>query len=311
MSAKKSDLLPPKPPPELFILQVEDNADDRTLFQMAGDQTQNPIRWHSVASADEAIAYLKELRTRGRHESVRWPDLMLLDIIMPLESGLEVLRFMSENPDVRRFRVVVLTGYEDRKLEKEARALGAHSICLKPQGFEGLTSLMNSLYHSWARAVKVAHSAEPEHKEFLVLYFANLPDNETGLRAACERAGMDVRWLTFESMEKGLSHLQTLNRIKAMASVDWPDLVLLDLDNKDDAAWKVLQFIRSSSELHDLPVVAFTPGGERELAIKANKLGARSLVKRNNQFEQNIELMKALQSAWSIALPERRASISM
>jgi CheY-like chemotaxis protein len=302
MSAKKSNATWTEPAGELFILHVEDNADDRTLFQMAADQTRNPIRWHSADSAEAAVNYLKGLEARGRDERVRWPDLMLLDIVMPLESGIKVLQFLSMNPTIKLFPVIVLTGSEDVRLVAEVREMGAQAICVKPQSFEQLTLFMDSLYRSWSRArLDTGPDIRPA-KKFLVLCFSNAPDkNPAAFRAECERAGGDITWQSFDSLQTAWSHLQLLIGLKNMKTVNWPDLALLDLSNDDDAGWKLLRLIRSAPEFHGLPVVAFTPSGDRKSSARAHELGANSLAGKPQDLLRNVHLIKVLSSAWNIA----------
>ncbi len=301
MSAKRSNAVWSEPVRELFILHVEDNPDDRTLFQMAGEQTHNPIVWRTADSAEQAISYLKNLESRSLHERVRWPDLMLLDIVMPPESGTKVLQYLVRNPALKRFPVIVLTGSEDALVDREARRLGAQSVCVKPQSFERLAVFMDSLYRSWSRT---RVDSEPEtrvKRKFLILYFSTTPEqSHAAFRAACDRTGADITWQTFNSLHSAWSYLQMLMRLKNMKAVDWPELALLDLSTNDDAGWKLLRLIRSAPEFHGLPVIAFTPGGDRKSSARANELGANSLAGRPLDFGQDIHLIKVLNAAWSV-----------
>jgi chemotaxis family two-component system response regulator Rcp1 len=307
MSAKRSNAAWSESVRELFILHVEDNPDDRILFQMAGEQTRNPIAWQTADSTEQAISYLNNLESRAGHQRVRWPDLMLLDIVMPRESGTKVLQFLIRNPAIKRFPVIVLTGSEDAKVDSEARKLGAQSVCVKPQSFEHLAVFMDSLYRSWSRT---RVDSEPEAhvtKKFRALYFSTAPERDhAAFRTGRDEASADIIWQKFDSLHSAWSHLQMLMRLKYMKAVDWPDLALLDLSTNDDAGWQLLRLIRSAPEFHGLPVIAFTPVGDRKSAVRANELGANSLAGIPLDFRQEIQLIKVLNASWTTTAQHTR-----
>src|SRR5438067_3793187 len=74
----------------LSILHVDDDPKDHALFKAAGAEAKIPILWHHINSAQGAISYLQRLQ---KTPSASWPNLVLLDVAMPLESGLKVLEF--------------------------------------------------------------------------------------------------------------------------------------------------------------------------------------------------------------------------
>ncbi len=60
------------------------------------------------------------------------PDLVLLDIMMPGISGIEILRQLREIPAFRHLAVLVLTAVEDREIKVQALELGALDFLAKP-----------------------------------------------------------------------------------------------------------------------------------------------------------------------------------
>ena len=57
-------------------------------------------------------------------------DIVLLDIIMPMMDGLEVLKIMRAHEDMKNIPVVILTTDETKKME--AMNLGANDFINKP-----------------------------------------------------------------------------------------------------------------------------------------------------------------------------------
>jgi CheY-like chemotaxis protein len=58
-----------------------------------------------------ASAHLPGLLALSQTQSVRWPDLVVLDIVMPGASGLKVLEFIRATPKLSPLPVVILTGH--------------------------------------------------------------------------------------------------------------------------------------------------------------------------------------------------------
>jgi len=60
------------------------------------------------------------------------PDLVLLDLTMPGEDGMSLLRQMRQSPTFRKTPVIILTGHSDRNFVMEALMLGVKDYVVKP-----------------------------------------------------------------------------------------------------------------------------------------------------------------------------------
>lgn len=67
---------------------------------------------------------------------VCWQDLILLDIVMPVVSGFEVLRFIRSSKELTHLPVIVFSGNQHPDNEQESLRLGANAFRLKPHGFQ-------------------------------------------------------------------------------------------------------------------------------------------------------------------------------
>lgn len=60
------------------------------------------------------------------------PDLVLLDLAMPVMDGWELLSRLRREPETRELRVLIMTAWLSDDLEKRAREAGAEAVLLKP-----------------------------------------------------------------------------------------------------------------------------------------------------------------------------------
>jgi CheY-like chemotaxis protein len=78
------------------------------------------------------------------------PAVILLDLNMPLVSGLEVLQELKADERLRQIPVVVMTSSrEDRDLE-ECYRLGVNSYVVKPLDFLGFVQAVKTVGMFWA-----------------------------------------------------------------------------------------------------------------------------------------------------------------
>ena len=73
------------------------------------------------------------------------PDLIILDIMLPGEDGVELLRFLKDNPDTRRIPVIMATakGMEYDKIQ--SLDLGADDYLVKPFGMMEMVSRVKAV----------------------------------------------------------------------------------------------------------------------------------------------------------------------
>jgi len=70
------------------------------------------------------------------------PDLILLDINMPIMDGHEMLERLRSNPDIKDMPVIMLTAYSDKRDVAKAAELGIADYVTKPFDF---TELMEKI----------------------------------------------------------------------------------------------------------------------------------------------------------------------
>jgi two-component system, chemotaxis family, chemotaxis protein CheY len=116
------------------ILIVDDSATMRRMIQ-ASLRDVRDVRFDQAGSGLEAIERL----------ALAPVHLMTLDLNMPDMHGLEVLRFVRQQPTYRSLPIIVLTTRGDAAARAETLAAGA-SLCLtKPFEPQALAARVNEL----------------------------------------------------------------------------------------------------------------------------------------------------------------------
>jgi CheY-like chemotaxis protein len=111
------------------ILIVEDDADLRDM--MAQMLALEGFQTATVANGREALNYLK---------SGRQPELILLDLMMPVMDGWEFRRLQQADPDLADVPVIVLSALDQAR----AAHVDAAAFLKKPLDFDRLLQLVRT-----------------------------------------------------------------------------------------------------------------------------------------------------------------------
>jgi CheY-like chemotaxis protein len=133
---------------QLRILLIDDNPVDVavTLDALAHAGLDGHMR--VARGGQEALDYLFG---RGQFESRRrhpLPDLVLLDLNMPVVDGYAVLRQMKEQEALWRIPVVILCSSQQEGSRAIACGARAHHFLVKPLAMEDLSGLRRQ-YENW------------------------------------------------------------------------------------------------------------------------------------------------------------------
>ena len=130
---------------EFLTVLVEDDEDDIFFFQRAMQTVAWPGAIQILRDGAEAIAYLTAT-DRRQHST---PSLVILDLNLPIKTGLDVLQvFRGCDPD-NTTPVVVLTSSTSQLDVRDAYRLGANCYFNKPSHPEGLLELLKVLKAHW------------------------------------------------------------------------------------------------------------------------------------------------------------------
>jgi two-component system response regulator len=128
------------------ILLVEDNADHVELIVKALRDNNVLSEVHVATSGEEAMDFLYR---HGAYVDAARPGLILLDIKLPGMDGIEFLRRIKADPELKLIPVVVLSTSGGEKDIIKGYCCGANSFIVKPVDFEHFVKVIKQVKLYW------------------------------------------------------------------------------------------------------------------------------------------------------------------
>jgi CheY-like chemotaxis protein len=131
------------------VLLAEDEENDVLLLNRAFKEAdiQNPLR--IVRDGQAAIDYLSGAGEFGDRTRFPLPCLIILDLKMPLITGMDVLRWIREQPNLRCVPVIMLTSSAEPQDVERAYELGVNAFVSKPSGISKRAELAKLIKGFW------------------------------------------------------------------------------------------------------------------------------------------------------------------
>jgi chemotaxis family two-component system response regulator Rcp1 len=139
-------------PRTIDILLVEDNEADVRLTEEV--LTESKVR-NNLIVANNGQEALERLRRKGRFKDSGRPDLILLDLNLPVKDGREVLAQIKEDPDLKRIPVVILTTSKAEEDILKTYNLHANCYITKPVDLEQFVTVVKYIEDFWLAIVKL------------------------------------------------------------------------------------------------------------------------------------------------------------
>jgi CheY-like chemotaxis protein len=201
------------------LLIVEDDPHyARVLCDLSRDKEFKVLVAHTGA---EALALAREYN----------PAAISLDVFLPDMLGWTVLNHLKQDSKTRHIPVQMLTLDEDRH---HGLSRGAFSFVTKPTSTEDLDAALTRI-HDYS---------QPRRKRLLVV--EDNPAEQISIRELLGYKDIDI-----DTVDSGSAALEALKDGSY-------DCVVLDLRLPDMTGFEVLQQLRDTPKLQDLPVVVFT-----------------------------------------------------
>ena len=233
---------PAAPPPraveraeEGLVLVVDDDPEVVRLVRGYLEDDGLAVLTASTAAEGAALA-------ADRH-----PDVILLDLLLPDQSGLELLQSLKRDPSTARIPVLVVSIMNDTV---KGLTMGAADYLVKPVERGAMVAAVRRLLDGGAR--------EP-----MVLVVDDEHDTAELIRDTLRTEGLRT-----QVAHHGRQALELIARRK-------PDLVILDIMMPEMSGFEVLEALGRDEGTSGIPVLVLTARGDESDARRGLELGAR------------------------------------
>lgn len=140
------------------IILAEDDEDDRMLFSDALSEVDSSA---TLIQAENG----KDLMLKLRQQQSEFPDVIFLDLNMPLQNGYECLKeIRNTEPPLRNLRIIALTTNANKDNIDTVYNLGASFYIVKPGNFSGLKSVIAKVLNmEW-----LTENRQPDRQHFVL-----------------------------------------------------------------------------------------------------------------------------------------------
>lgn len=142
-----TDLSAPRP---AEILLVEDNEDYVYLAQRAFGKAKLPANLHHVNDGKKCLRFLRRQFPYGMAPV---PDIILLDLDMPVMDGRQVLAEIVKDESLKHLAVVVLTSGDEYNEILRMYQLRCNSYICKPRDFDKYVDMIRKFADYWLSVV--------------------------------------------------------------------------------------------------------------------------------------------------------------
>ena len=215
----------------------------------------------------------------------RWsPDIILLDVLMPVMDGFEACRRLKAQPATAHIPVVMVTSLNDQTERVRGLDAGADDFLVKPVDQATLFARLRALLRvkqvldAWRLRAETVRdlgfeppSAPPEDFEGAKVLL--LSDNAA--EAAALSAALAADGMTLEQSQDEKAVWARLQDPKAHY-----DLVLTSLPMPEGDPLRLASRLRAEAETRDLPLMLIADDAQRDLVLRAFELGASDHVLR-------------------------------
>ncbi len=124
------------------ILLVEDDYLDAMNVQRQLSKNNIP---HTIKVARNGKEALNLLQSQSPERMQPLPDVILLDINMPKMNGLEFLKEIRNDNELRRLKVFIMTTSNEESERTQAQRLGIDGYIIKPLSFDDFENKRSSM----------------------------------------------------------------------------------------------------------------------------------------------------------------------
>ena len=245
------------------ILLVEDSAGDVRLTQEALRDAKVRNNLHVVSDGMEATYFLWR---QGKHANAPRPDLILLDLNLPMKGGREVLEEIKLDANLKSIPVVILTTSAAEEDILRSYQLHANCYITKPVDLDQFLKVVKTIDNFWLAVVKLPANRKPMIEKTVNVLL--IEDNAGDARLLREMFNHEAA-----SRKYSLAHQECMKDAVTHLAADPVDVVLLDLGLPDAEGLGAVRQVHAVAP--SIPLVVVTGLDDEAVATQALQEGVQ------------------------------------
>ena len=136
----------------LKILLVDDSDDDTIIIKEAFSESS---RLEIIKTVEDGSQAMRFLRKEGAYHDALSPEIVLLDINMPVKNGFETLQEIKKDPNLKHLPIIMLTTSKREEDILRSYEYGANSYILKPVELSEFFETVKNFEKYWTIVSKI------------------------------------------------------------------------------------------------------------------------------------------------------------
>lgn len=193
------------------------------------------------------------------------PDIILLDLTMPVMDGVEMLSKLKADPELRTIPVVMLTAESGRDNVLRIAKLGVRDYLVKPFKEELIVERVGRIVD-----LKTKNEATTRIKRFDDPLQILVVDDKPVIVEQIQGALTGLPWAVHGSAQAG----QAVD----FCSQTVPDIILISLSLPESSGFILFQMLRASMRTKAIPILGLSVKNATEEQVRAQQLGFSSII---------------------------------
>lgn len=198
------------------------------------------------------------------------PDIILLDLFMPILNGFEILKYKKLDPEISDIPVIVMTNSLQSTQEVEIKPLGVARFLIKANLTpKDIVDEVNNIFST----LKQGGVVKEENIK------TNILDGKNILLVEDDKFLSSILVSRVESFQGKIIHVNSGEDALKELEKNIPDIILLDILLPGIDGFEVLKSVREDERTKKTPVIVISNFNQRKDIDRAAEFGASFLVK--------------------------------
>ncbi len=252
------------------ILTVDDSKTIRLIVSKAFKSFDCEV--HEASNGVEGLAVA----------SREQPDIIILDLTMPIMDGAEMLSKLKSNPDLKAIPVIMLTAEAGRENVLRIAKMGVRDYLIKPFKEELVVERVGRIID-----LKPKSESTVRTRRFDDAINVLVVDDKPAIQDQIRVGLSDTPWTTHGRSQTG--------EAVDYCSQQLPDIILVSLSLPDGGGFSLFQMLRASNKTKAVPVFGLSVKTALEEQARAQQAGFSSIITKPIDFEDlKVKIARAL-----------------